>query len=918
MDGKKMQQTAYAKKVGEFFKKNYPLFVAPLCVAVLYALGLAYYGVFPFGREYTVSSFDLSAQIIPFIEHFFDVFKGRSTLSYTYSLVGGMDVLGSLLYCAISPFTPLFFLFGESNALYATGIVMLCKLSAIAFAGTWFAQKLFKGIPNYICIGIGVLYAYSGYTFMANTYINWLDFLIYAPFCVWAFCYFVKTGRFLPFSILTACCIYTCFSIACFSMFILFPALIFYGIFCVEKERRTNFLAYLCLAFAVAVGLAMPVLLPALASYLDGGRGGGLFEKIFFGFELSEGALESFDKSEFFATVVDALYAKVSYILSDGIFVILTLGYFLRTRLKTKLSVFMLVAGVLTLIPVFIDEAMLLLNMGSYMAYALRFGFLNTLYFLGGACLFLENLCYQKDRAYDGGLLKNFVKTKKGMEDEFPTDIPTVIPLTKTNAWNITAIVWGILGVGFFTWFLPYSTWIIACKQNGTLKEQISSASKHFATVMELVRDFSSNFAHSWGAFEIIASVFCVVAVVSTILLVLTANKRISAKLCALSLIPMLALQVGFYNQHLIVGNRSSGYKDVNTYANFVSVLDEKEDGEHYRIYDYDQRMSANVGLFADANAFTVFSSMTDKDAFITWEMFGFRGTGKNSYKSGFSSRKSNYAEELAFSFLGYKYIFVPNGKKDEVKKWKQLKQVEITDENGKKAPLESGGFSVYENTTVFPLGYKVDNGEFRFAYPNIANATNRKNNQFALYEFLRGESVKTATGQDEINYESVADLSEYLWQKSAQVVVGAGEITAKVSSDKSGECLMLNFSASEGYQVKVNGKKAKLVDNDLGFLCVALEEGENTVEFVYRSPYVKYFWVGGGSALLTLAFAILLERVKKVDGAVLRVVYSVIAVAGIVLAILVVSFFMIFPTGLNLYKWLCVVKEWIAKWTGL
>ena len=43
--------------------------------------------------------------------------------------------------------------------------------------------------------------------------------------------------------------------------------------------------------------------------------------------------------------------------------------------------------------------------MGSYMSYALRFGFLNALYFLGGACLALENICYAPNTAFDGSEL---------------------------------------------------------------------------------------------------------------------------------------------------------------------------------------------------------------------------------------------------------------------------------------------------------------------------------------------------------------------------------------------------------------------------------------------------------------------------------------------------------------------------------
>lgn len=62
----------------------------------------------------------------------------------------------------------------------------------------------------------------------------------------------------------------------------------------------------------------------------------------------------------------------------------------------------MLAAGIATLVPVVVDESMLLMNMGSYMSYALRFGFLNALYFLGGACLALRGICFQTDTAFDG------------------------------------------------------------------------------------------------------------------------------------------------------------------------------------------------------------------------------------------------------------------------------------------------------------------------------------------------------------------------------------------------------------------------------------------------------------------------------------------------------------------------------------
>ena len=229
------------RAVWAFLRKNYAYIGAPLFVGVIYIIALWQGEVYPFGK-YTAASYDFSAQICPFIEHLFDVIQGKSSLTYTYALVGGVDIVGTFLYFFVSPFSFIFLLFGDGRVAYASSFVMFFKLGTMAFAGTWFAKKLFKEIPDYLCLAVGVAYTYCGYTFVANTYINWLDFLIYLPFCTGAFKHFVKTENFWPFAILMAACIYTCFSLACFSMFIAFPTLIMYGVFCAEAGKKKKFI----------------------------------------------------------------------------------------------------------------------------------------------------------------------------------------------------------------------------------------------------------------------------------------------------------------------------------------------------------------------------------------------------------------------------------------------------------------------------------------------------------------------------------------------------------------------------------------------------------------------------------------------------------------------------------------------------
>ncbi len=874
--------------LGRWLKKNCALFLAPLFVALAYTLALLCNGVYPFGERYTAASYDLSAQIAPFIEHLFDVFDGKSTLTFSYAIVGGADVTGTFLYFFISPFSFLFLICGDGRVAYASSFVMLCKLVCIALAGTWFAKKLFSNIPEYLCLAVGVTYAYCGYTFVANTYINWLDFLIYLPFTAAAFVRFTKTGKFFLFSLLTACNIYTCFSIACFSMFTVFPALVGYGVLCVKKEGRNRYIAYLCLSFAVAILLALPVLFPALGAYSVSGRGGSLFENLWKGFTVDgvTGAPEDFNSSTFIDSYSQSLYRKWSYILADSAFVALTFAWFMRRGLKDKFVQFMLLAGVLTLLPTLVDESMNLLNMGSYMSYALRFGFLNALYFLGGACLCLNELCFQPFTAYDGEWIFDVSKEKEGGRYE-ANEI-----FSKKNAkpllWAGGLILLGAIALAFLLWFTGEGNYQRFLKAFGMEGESVAGA-----------------FAHSLGGLEVIVVLFITLSVVALVGCFFVAGRKVSPRLLSYVLVALTCVQVCFYNGQLVLGNRSTQHQTIGEYQAIVEAFNEREEG-YFRVKDYDDKMTACVPFTGNANSFSVFSSVIDKDNFAIFQLFGYKGNGKNTFKSAHDTGKSNRSDEFGDSFLGYRYFVSEKSdlhKQDSTKSYVQ--PVYVLNENGEQTHLKEGSFYAYENTIVFPLGYKVE-GSYSFRVKNINNSTNRKLNQQALYEYLRGESLKEKTGSEFVTPTIARELSEYLHGKSAEVEVGAGKITARVTASE-GESLLLNFVAVEGYEVTVNGKRGKLVENDLKFLLVELEEGENEVVFTYTSPYGRQALFGvlvGALGLLTVW--ILLKRTR-----VMELAAPVLAWAGVLLSIAVVAFFMIYPTGVFLSK----IAEWIKLW---
>lgn len=865
------------------------LIIAPLIVFTLYLIQLVINGIFPFG-ENTVASYDLSAQIVPFIEHLFDVLDGKSTLEYSYAIAGGADVTGTFLYFFLSPFSFLFLVFGDGNVAHATCIVMLAKLSTIAFIGAWFSRKLFRNIPDYICIAVGVTYTFCGYTFVANTYINWMDFLIYAPLGVGAFTRYVKTGKYLTFSVVIACCIYTCFSIACFSLFTVFPLLIVYALLCVEKSKRNKFISYLCLSFVIAILFSLPVLLPALHAFLNSARGGGLFENIWKYYDTIDGALGGLNKGDFIKGFFNTAYKKWSYILSDGIFVVLALVWFYRQDRERPFVRFMEIAGVVTLLPTLVDEAMLLLNMGSYMEYSLRFGFLNALYFLGIACLCLDELFERKENL-------SLSKNEAGRY---------ALSLNKGAIVFMLVSAVCIVGILVFVTGERYKNdafWGLFFKTEQALKN---------------LKGLSASFAHTYGGLEMILVLLVPVVVLTGLAAVFIAKKQIRLRLASWAILVLVGIESAFYCNQLIVGNLSSQHRQINAYKSITATLNQMDDG-YFRIKDYGELITrnekeereciwtANVPFTANSNAFSVFSSVIDKDNFIVGNLFGYLNNGKNIIKSTHNTHSASLrADVFGDSFLGYKYFIVPQEQVSTVEKLRYIKKVMVETENGAFEHLkvensaENRTYYAYENTAVFPLAYKVNDKPFRFVTQNTMSSSNRKKNQAALYEFLRGKNLFATTNSDTVTTTAAINLSEYLQGKSAQIQLEAGKITATVTAEEN-ESLFLNFVASKGYTVKVNGKKAELIDNDLKFLQVKLEKGENRVEFVYHSPYKTYALQGGVWSIIGLVSVYLIVKKTKF----MQVLQSVIAWAGIGLTMAVLAFFFLFPTCVWLVKWI-------------
>ncbi len=912
-------QKSGKEKLRNIWKKSRVYLIVSLLIAVVYCLFLAARNIYPFGSGSRVNSqYDLLAQICPFYEHIFDVINGKSSLFYSNAIAGGADVFGIFAFFAVSPFSPLFLIFGEGNVYAASAIVMPLKLIAIAVSAIFVVRKLFRNIPEYIVGAVGMLYAFSGYMFVANTYINWMDLLVYMPFCVLAFVHFTKTDKILPLVVSMDCMIYTCFSISCFSLFLVYLAFMAYVLIVVPKENRKHVAFRICLSLLYTVAAALPILCPALMAYIRSGRNTGIFSNLF----------EDLNSLH--------LYRKITYIVSDTFFLILTAAYFIRSKFRTKQDVFLLVIGIISLSYVLVDEICILLNFGSYMSYALRFGFLNSAYFLFMACLTLDSLPWKEEQSLqktESADSSDCAETAKTADSPLSG---TANGAAKANAQPVTvkksryertkaklaaravtessdfngALILCVLAAAFIIGLF----WIFKKVDSGEL---------------EWSKNAFSSFAHSTGALEIIAIIFGMVLVIFIVAYLLYKFRISKLSTIALMLCSVVIAQTICYNAMLIWGNTFNP-TNYEQYATLADIAESIEGNDDFRIKDYGDALTSNIPLTAHGNSFSVFSSVTDADNFIVHDKFGYNGNGVNNLKSGGGSLLSD-------CLLGYKYYFYryqTDGTESTLSR-SYLKEVTVDGETQR-----TQSFLLYENIYAFPACYTVQTdslsmeggyldymeelhtflggeGSLVSYYPvedrdityqasgdyyqvriyireegniSVFSAFTEEDGVLGTTSHYSEDKLSPYVGNHNLSYSKnigswytlnlkaaegatltpemikanirtaviplskVAKLAEVTRSNACELEVGADSYRATAFAENDHTYLFLNYVAIRGMRATVNGKEAELLDNGLKFMLVKLEEGENVVEIVYHSPYPKYILLGIGGGGVLIA----------------------------------------------------------------
>ena len=956
-----LTHTGRVRSVSDFMDRYQTYLIAPVILLSLFFLMLAWKGIYPFRADRCMSQYDLLAQIAPFIEHMYAVFDGRSSLFHSYYILGGADVFGTLAYFIISPFSFLFLVCGPGNVYFATSYVVAAKLCVIATVAIWYIRRMCPRVTAWQTVLCSLLYAYCGYFFMANTYINWLDLLIWLPVVAVGFSRLVRQGKGWMFSLGLAAMIYTCFSLACFSLFLIYPILCFYVLLACEKGRKKELFLRVIGGLCRAVFLALPLLVPALMAYTVSGRNTGLFSNIF----------ESHNS--------DVLYAKISYVLYDAVFLLFTVFYFLKRGLKDGYDRFLLVSGIIILTPVFVDEACLLMNAGSYYAYSLRFGFLNSFYVFHIATRYLNGIVTRPRPTVEG---------KKLVFRRLRTALSCVaVSLLTVGGIYLLLVV-----------YLKYGS---NAQKNDILSvfRAIHPSLEQFllnsvARLTEIYEKFGSEtttligaFAHGLGGLEMVCVLLLAVAAIFGVGALLVRLRAWSVRAMTATVSVFLLFSALASSLLTVEGNTFNPirYNEYKALAQMVALEDDR-DARTYRIKDVNDALTANIPFTAGTSSYSVFSSVISRENFVLPDFFKYGGNGTNTIKS--------YNGNLfGDCLMGYRYFF-----------YQKEALTLASDEEGLALNrnylnimegVETQYFRMYENPYAFPLCFTVPSPEMVLGDGGLVSRYNAlaaflggedgvteryeiesrhivydeetdsyrvrvrtvaEGQYFLVNElgediplvytynkdnFERGKNVYEMTADVSLGYSRASSVGGYysMWVRAkdgrpltqeqlleglhyevmttdcisalsesvnarAQDITFDGEtIQVHVSDATAGSALYLSYTALSGNRAYVNGERVDMVDNELNLMVVPLVEGENVIEITYHSPYVTYIAVGIALALFAFGVWYLLRRSVLTGHAVLTMVgENALCVAGIILFACVIGFFYLFPFGVMLY----------------
>lgn len=840
-----------------------------ITIGVVVAISLLIFiigGVFPFGNN-SYGRFDYYYQIIDITSNIFNAISGRSDLFFNFDFVNGSSFFGNIFYSCISPFNLLIILGGRRGVIYLFPLVITLKFITIACVAMYFIRKYFKNVSKINAIIFTLLYVFSGYLFLVITQPDWIDFLIYLPLVFIAFDYMKRTGKMRYLALTLSLLIVTSFSIGVFMILYMLVIFFFYLLLMVDKKERAKICPKTLLAVAMAVCCTAFITIPCFIEVLHSTRTGNLFDSI--------------SNMNIFRNILE----KFGYLLPSLLLIIPSVMLVIKNW-KKKSGKFYLACLILIFIPVIFDCVNVAINFSLYAAYANRIGALYLFIFFVFALIFAENKAKEKQIKKVEITVENVENTQKINANSY------VLESENNNNPQNTDKTGGKverkLNIGIIATF---GLFVFASVVIGLAIYYVAGAAL-------VTQNFG---AETWlvvGIFYIIIAIFfALIWMLRKLKFTKKSLKTMNIVLCFVLIVCQAVI--------FLAGNIVPIGDEINYYE-FTSIVTAED--KYANVAMNLQSGQLNRGW----SSMSGFSSLTDRNAVITYNILGYADAGHNIASntnnifadmiSGMKYRISDVAIDAPYlievsragnsilyeynMYLGHAY-FVDNLPEfdnekinDFIYNQNQIYKAITGDHEDLIIDVGELEFSiqgeegelglVFNEDCTASFNYISNKNELVYLYTKIysGEVTNNENSLYSgsnyltqtdgqseyTFEFDVGKNtIINETRVYTIDYDKLNNFYNTMIDKMVDVDYTKDTITA--TTDVLGKYLVINHPSIYGYEYYLNGEQTK-VDSFVGFIAYDVENLDNvTVKVAFTYPSVK-------TSLISLAVGLILAGI--------------------------------------------------------
>lgn len=764
--------------------KKYIKYIIPSLITFM-VLGIIYYvnGLYPFGIKPLVQV-DADYLYIPALYKIYDFLHGMGNIFYAdlglgNSLYASLIIQGSLF----SPLNLLLYLVDRDNIINFFGVFIIVKLCLISLTSYIYIDKTYR-VNNFYKILYSVLYTFSG--FIILNYFNeiWLDIVILFPLLVLYLNKLLMDDKnFGYIMVLTICFIITFYFSYFIVIFILLYSFIYLNLYKKEKVKETilKLGVSTLIAFLISAFSSLPLIYQILIS-----------------------ARFSFDT---YTGMFSSIAMKSLYLLFSPLLIICFLKLIMKFK-NDKVNIYgYIILLFLYIIPVFIDPINALLHGGSYWSFPYRYGFITSFILMDGGLYYVSR--YVKDKS----------------TDIFKRDIIIIIVI----------IILGIIGIKLNCLY-----------QNNIITEGILLKVKNIVYI------------------KLIYMMIIVFAMYIGILLIKNKwFKYVSISVVSLYSIFLFTSWTIYYN---------SGYFLTTNARDIYNNIDIKTDGRYKMDY---KTYTPQYGYMFRVSTLDNWLHIIPKHEIDTYKKLGYYISDMNIHSYGgtiFTDYLLNFKYLLSntdridddiyklIDNYNYKYLFKYNYNNNYGVVFNKLEQIVLDNKFDYQNEIYKNLFNTNSNiinyqsyeyieTKEIVINYVVKNDSYLYFssdfYNNINYISINGNNIYDIGDCIEylGNYQNDVVIKIYLNYDDYVNFDIGTINKKdiiglkSNVRYSDNKYYASVEGQK---YLFLPINNVAGIHVFNNDKKVKVIQYLDNFICIKLNDGENTITIKYELPLFK------------------------------------------------------------------------------